>query len=775
MATKPVQSSTFTIEKEKDSSINFKSIITKYLYHWPIFLGTVILVMLIALIYLQLTEPVYEIKATLLINQNKNPEFQQQSILDKIDLPNSSDIIENEIAKLKSSKIINQVINDLQLSTSYKIKKGWFYQDLYTSVPFKFILIKSNEDSNNNGQQTIKIRIKDNNSFFLENLDGKFEEHLYKTTINSDLGTWKLEPTSDINYFKKSVIKVTVLDPEKLSILYRKKIDVALEDKLSSAIDLSISDNIKKRGKDILNHLIYVYNNDEILEKNKETQSTLNFIDQRLASLTGELNNAEKNIENFKSSNKITDIASDSKFNLDNLQSNNSHLNDINVQLSIIEGIDKYINSPQNNGKAPAAIGIADAALVSLINKLSQLQLEREQLLATTPETNPDFDQINRQILTTKTAIKENVQNIKLSLINAREKLQSVNSHFESSITNIPSQERQYISIKRQQSIKENLYTYLLQKREEVSLSYASTIKNYRVLDNAYTGPVKWPIKPIVYLIALLLGILLPAFIIYTKDYINNVVINPEEIESEIEMPIISELAYTPYSSPIVISNKSTNLISEQFRTLRTKLYNLHNDGEKSRVTLVTSSVAGEGKSFVSSNISVVLASTGRKTIILELDLRKPKIAKNLNLSKEHYGITDFLMEKAKINEIIQPSNLLPSLDIITSGSIVSNPSELLENGQLYNLILSLKNIYDDIIIDSPPIHLVTDAIILSRFSDNILYIVRQGFTKKSELKFIKNLQKQNNTSTINIIFNGINNKKYGYGYDYDNVYYIAT
>jgi tyrosine-protein kinase Etk/Wzc len=514
--------------------------------------------------------------------------------------------------------------------------------------------------------------------------------------------------------------------------------------------------------------LIEVYNADEIGDKNKETQNTIKFIDQRLSSLTGELTNAEKNIENFKSENKLTDITSDAKFELDKLQSNDSRLSEINVQLSIIDGIDKYVNSPHNGDKAPAVIGIADPSLASSIEKLSQLQLQRDQMLATTPATSPDFEQINSQIQTTRNSIKEIVKNIKSSLNSAKDQLQSNSSSSESSISNLPSQERQFISIKRQQSIKENLYVYLLQKREEVSLSYASTVSNYKVLDGAYSLPSKWPNSKIIYAIAFLLGIILPAVVIYAIHLVKGVIVDPTDIETALETNIFSEVTFDN-EYPAIADSKG--LIREQFRSLRAKLNDLHGNSTESRVTLLTSSISGEGKSFISSNLGVVLASLGRKTIVLELDLRRSSISDIFKLPRNSIGITDYLNDKVSLGKIIQPSGI-PSLDIIFSGTFVSNPSELLATERLNEMINSLKETYDDIIIDSPPIHLVADAFILAKVSDITLYVVRQGVTKRSELKFIKEIFQSDKFPKIQVVFNGVNNKKFGYGYEYDNSYY---
>jgi tyrosine-protein kinase Etk/Wzc len=304
----PTQPTTFAIEKEKNHSINIKSIINNYKHHWYVFLISVAITLIVAFVYLLFANPVYEIKASLLINQDNNQNTQQQqSVLEKIDLPNTSEITENEIAKLKSTNLIQQVVTDLNLATTYKIKKGAAYKEIYESVPFRFIMIKPNPNFAES-KQDIYVSLKDTSSFFYEDQNGKQIRAAFNTYITSPIGIWKLQPTNELGFFKNSTVKVSLLDPEKVTQSYQNAIDASLQDKLASAVDLTVSDNIIQRGKDILNHLIYVYDNAEVLQKTKETQNTIKFIDQRLASLTGELTNSEKNIASFKSSNQLTDI-----------------------------------------------------------------------------------------------------------------------------------------------------------------------------------------------------------------------------------------------------------------------------------------------------------------------------------------------------------------------------------------------------------------------------------------------------------------------------------
>ncbi|HET8830032.1 MAG TPA: polysaccharide biosynthesis tyrosine autokinase [Pelobium sp.] len=571
--------------------------------------------------------------------------------------------------------------------------------------------------------------------------------------------------------YKGATIQIAVLDPQLLALEYQKAIEVSIPNKLATAITLTFEDPIAQRGKDILNQLIFNYNRSIIEENELKAKATLDFLDKRLDSLTVELNIAEQGIEGFKSSRGITDISIESKINLENIQNNDRMLNEVNVKLGIINDIEDYINSSKP-GQIPATMGITDPGLNSLIENLSRLQLQRSSLLAISPETNPDFDPINRQIATTKAAIKENVANIKSSLLNTRSKLQSFNNELASSIKNIPTQERQLESIKRQQAVKEGLYTYLLQKREEIATNYSNISISDRVVDQAYASEPKSK-KAIALALALVIGLGLPFGIILLRNNLNDTIIDVNEIKDVVDTPIIGEISLEKSQDLISVKAAGTNAISEQLRTLRTNLYYLYGDKKRGRVTLVTSSIPHEGKSFISNNLGLTLSHIGRKTIILKMVLRQSKIEDAFN--NNGLGITEFLNNKASLAEIVNPSELNPNLHIIGSGAEVSNPSELLERGRLKDLITSLQDSYDDIIIDSPSVHLVPDALIISRLTDLTLYIIKQGYTEKTELEFLKELVDKKQLFNVQIIFNGIHKAKYGYGYNYKSSYYTKT
>jgi tyrosine-protein kinase Etk/Wzc len=769
MAPKQKQLTAFTISENKTNNSDFGAVIKKYIYHWPLYIIGLGLFIALGYLYLYIVQPVYNVNTSVLIKDDKRKFEQQPTALHEIELTNSAKIIENEIEVIKSKKNITSVITDLQLWVNYIKKDGLRSTDLYKESPVKFVLIR--KDANFKDDH-LSIEILDDKSFNFKNEAGKDVKFEFNKTYVSGFGAWKLEPTANISKFLSNRIKIDLYEIDDVAIDYQKELVSTLPNKAATAVILSVEDVIPNRGKDFLNHLIINYNLQSTGDKIKDSKITLEFLDQKIAELSKELGTAEKGIAGYKSSRGLTDINMQSQVSLQNLQSNDNKLNDINIQLNIINEVDRYVNSAQNSDKVPSINGISDIALSSSIEKLSQLQLQYEQLAAVTPETSPEFEPINRQIRAAKATIKEGVRNIKASLQTTKNKLLSYNANFESSIRSLPGQEREYIDIKRQQSSKEGLYTYYLQKREELAARYASTLADEKVIDHAYSGEPINPKKGFIYAVSILLGLILPTTIVFARNSFNTSILNIDDVKEKLNIPIVAHLPYEYNGSEIIINDKFATATSEQFRALRTKLYYLHGEKESGRVTLVTSSIPGEGKSFVSINLSAALAFTGRKTVVLELDMRKPKVGKSFNLEAGKLGLSDYFMGKAKLNEIVQQTELMPNLHIITAGTDMGSVSELLERKELKTLIATLKEIYDDIVIDTPPAHLVPDATIVSPNADVCLYVVRQGFTDKAELNFVNELIEQKQLENVNIVFNGMDKKRHGYGYVYDTSYY---
>jgi len=767
MKTERILISPISEVRGESPDFNLRETFLKYLYHWPLFLVGVLLALILAFLYVRYSVPVYEVKAKLLIKDEKQGGDQSADDIRRMDLFKSSRIVENEIEVLRSKTLMQKVVNKLQLWTSYE-KVGQVHNlDYYDRKPFRFSLINASAGI---PEGSFEVIVKDNENFTLIDKEGEERTCKFGAAVSNGMGTWRLDTTANLQNCIGEKIRLSFRDPEEAAESYTSKITTEKVNKEASVITVAIEDKVLNRGKDVMSSLIDAYNEAAANEKRQLAEKALQFIDERLSSLSGELTGVEKDFEGFRSSRGITDVSSEANLYLENVKSNDIQLNDVNVKLNIITDIERFVNSGKANA-APATLGLSDPGLISNINRLMELQLQKDKLLATTPEGNPMFEPINNQISTARAAIRDNIQSMKSSLLSAKRQLNSNNSRFESSIKDIPGQERKYVSIKRQQSVKENLFIYLLQKKEEASLSYAQTLTSSRVVDYSYEKNEK---KKLSFAVAFFLGLIVPAGLVYGRGLINNRVTSSHELE-ETAVPLLGEIAYADTQDVVVVKDTERSLISEQFRALRTNLLYLHGDRERGRVTLLTSSIPSEGKSFVSLNVGTALASSGRKTVILELDFRKPKIAEYLNIG-EGKGLSEYLSGDAGRDEIISPLPNEPDLYIMKTGALPLNPTKLLDQKRMDELIAWLRTEFDDIIIDTPPVYLVIDAMILARLADVTLYIVRQDVTLKEHLNYIKQIGKQAKFKKLNLIFNAVRmDGKYGYGYSQNYGYYTSA
>lgn len=726
----------------QDDSFKPREVLMKYLFHWPLFLVCIVSTLALAVVYLKITKPVYEIKASLLIKDDNNLENNRRTgiALQELDITSPNKTVDNEIEVLKSRSLMNTLVDDLQLWIDYQSNKKIGKENLYGKSPVKFIFTKTGEKLE--GKNVI-VYLKNDDTYFLTEKDDIAIEYPFGKEVSTALGTFKVEKTAfSSQYFGKS-IQVSFKDFEKTVSDYQKGIEVALLNKKSPTVGLSLTDAVKDRGKHILNHLIIIYNKATATEKNRITKSTIDFIDSRLETISKELRDVEGQSERFKSSRRLTDITSESRIFLENAQANDSKLNDVKVKLNVVEGIENYINSVSLYKKVPSTLGIDDPGLNIMIAKLNQLETDKARLLANTPENNPIFNPLNSQIDELKAAIKINISTIKLTLLNTQAKLEAFEEGFKQDISRIPGEEREYIAIKRQENVKQDLFLYLLKKKEEISLSYASTLADARVIDAAYAGPVKWPNKILVLAIALLFGFGLPIALLIGRSLFNDKVKDRSLVARETSLPIIAEIRQVATTNPLIINNPYFSGLIEEFRYLRTKMLSLHSATEKGRLTLLSSSIVGEGKSFIASNLSLTLAKSGRRVVLVDLDLRRNYLASFFNISGDEPGMVQYLEGEIPKEKLVKKSELHYGLDIIPSGFSSENlASELIEKVELEILITWLKQNYDDVIIYAPPIRLAADALILAKFNPLLLFVVRCNKTKKAYLKFIDTLQK---------------------------------
>ncbi|MBC8035584.1 MAG: polysaccharide biosynthesis tyrosine autokinase, partial [Chitinophagaceae bacterium] len=645
-------------------------------------------------------------------------------------------------------------------------KKGKFRPEpVYTQAPVK---IKAKNPATIVDVEHIALQVDAKNAKVL--VDGQaYPVNKWAITRYGDL---KFEPTS---YFGKAAgveYSFSLHNPKLLTGPVQQALKVESVSKLSSILTLRFKDEIPERGEDILNTLLAAYNSGIASEKNMLAANTLNFVEDRLANIAHDLDSIEREVQQYRAQKGAIDISTQGRLFLENVSSNDQKLSDVNMQLSVLNQVENYVLSKNGSeGIVPSTLGVNDATLSNLVSKLYTAELEYESLRKTTAENNPMLQSLKGQIDKIKPGILENIRNQRRSLVSTRSNLSTTNSSYASVLREMPEQERQLIDINRQQSIKSEIYTFLLQKREETALSYASNVAGNRVIDKASStnDPVS-PKKKLVYLISIAIAVLIGIGLVTGKETLNRKIMFRQEIESLTSYPIIGEIATTGSKEQIVIGEGKKTFIAEQFRRLRATLQFIDINSRRKRV-LVTSSIAGEGKSFVATNVALTMALSGKKVVLLDFDLNNPSLSHKLNLYPS-VGISEYLNDACTLSDIINTTPIHKNLFFISSGKLPENPTELIMNGKAEELLNDLDGSFDYIIIDTPPVSPVTDAYLLSPYCDGTLYVIRHGYTPKVFVERIDENNRINKLNNVGIVFNGVQprgfgKRNYGYGYGY--------
>jgi len=760
----------FPLRSEQPESKDVRRILLQYTRYWYLFLLGPALALAVALLYLHYyAVPQYSVYSTLLIKDDKSGSaLSSTDALSDLSTFKSTRNIDNEIQILTSKSLMTRVINELGLYTNYYVEGKVKDIELYGSAsPIKVSINNLSPTAVGKG---FTVYLKSDNTFELDDYSGNITRYNFGQQIQKPYGIFTILATSEINAVGTKII-TRFQDIQELSDYYNQALYVQPTDKGASVLMLSLIDPIPAKAKDILTKLIDVYNKEAIEDKNLMTTSTLKFLDERLDYITTGLSGVEKTVEQYKSVNGLTDINTQASNYTIQASSYNSQLSEWAIQIDILESLESYLRSARdNNSTVPSTLGIKDETLLGLITKFNELQLERERMLRTTEPGSVFVQSLDEQLANLKINILENLRNIKRGLQITSNNLKASSGQFQSKIKKVPVMERELLKINREQSIKQNIYSYLLQKREETALSLAASASIARVIDPAMGGD--YPISPnreAIYLVAILLGLSLPFAGIYIRDLLNNKVRIQQDITAVTPTPIIGEIAHNSSKKTVVVSNTSRSPIAEMFRLVRTNIH-FAAIGKQKMVLLVTSSMSGEGKTFFSINLGAILAITGQRVVLLDLDLRNPKIASELKMP-EGPGLTNYLVtNEFSVHDIICPSDSVPGMSVITSGPIPPNPAELMMSTRFAHLMEDLKELFDYIIIDTPPVGQVADAFTLSPFADFTIYLVRYGYTQKAQLGIIKSIYKNKTLNHPMIVLNDakeINGNNYGYGYGY--------
>ena len=751
----------------QSEDIDIKGILMKYLRYWYFFATGVIVCLGIAFLYLRYSTPQYQISSTLLIKDDKKgPDLSGNTVFSDLDLFQSSKNIHNEIQVLKSKSLMQRVLKELNLYASYYVEGDVKTSEIYgRSNQVKVIVHELDSAA---FDKIFTLHNKDNNRFELKE-DEKAEGtvHQFGQEIKVTAGRFTIVATSAAI---PDPIKIKFHEIRKLANFYNQQLNVEPVNKDASVLSISLVDPVPEKGQNIIDKLVEVYNKEAVEDKNQIAANTIEFIDERLKFLTTELSGVEKDVEQYKQQNELTDVSSEAKLYLERASEYNKQLAEFEIQLDILNSIETYLKKQEGQfGLVPSTLNIQDPVLLGLISRFNELQLDRERMLRTSQPNNPLVRNMDEQLENLRLNIVENLQNIQSGLMITRKNLKASSAQFENRIQKVPSIERELLEINRQQGIKEGLYLYLLQKREEAALSLAATVSNSRVIDSAMTGdkPVE-PKKKLIYLLALLLGLGVPFAGLYVQDLLNDKVQEVKDVEKATTTPVLGEIAHKRTDDFLVVTRESKSPVAELFRLIRANLQ-FATAGKENKVILVTSSMSGEGKTFFSLNLAATLVLSGKKVIVLDFDFRKPGLTRNMQLQQD-LGITNYLInEEIIIEEIVQESPVLPGLFVVASGPVPPNPAELMLLPKIGELIDVLKNKFDFVIIDTSPVGQVADALSLSPYVNSSLYLVRYNYTNKDQLKIIDDIYKNKKLDYPMIVLNDARKENtYGYGYGYE-------
>lgn len=736
----------FFIQKPGENAL--KATVQKYLPYWPLLIIIAAIVFPLFYIYLRAMPRVYVAAAKALIKDPyKSPS--ENKALEALNIFNEKKVIENEIVVMQSSAIMNDVVQHLGLYARVFNKGKVRTEELYKDrAPVYF---RAADSTNINYTGTHMLDVDWTSKCIL--LDGK------KTNFNDyvSLGScrYKVVPNEGYTKFMKGknyLVSFATVPSSSAEIL--QSLSISANSYQSSVINLDLKTNVPEKGKDILNTLLDVYNKNGLKDKNKVAGNTLKFIEDRLLDVSHQLDSIETNIKNLKSGHGIVDLGSQAAQYLDAVKTYEQKGSELHMQLDAITNLEGYVaQKGDKSGIVPGLELINDPMLSSLSTQLHQAEFDLEKQQSVAGEQSEAVQLARQKVARLRNDIRENIRNIKRNIQDQTANVSSNIAKNNSLLSQVPANELSLLETKRQQLVKNTIYNYLLQKREETALSSIATTGDLRVLEAGYSyGPIS-PKTSNYYLLAALLSIGIFVLTIYLKEHLNNRILFRSTIEKELSLPIAGEISFTKDKRPIVSGKGEHTIIAEQFRSLRTNLHFLGLNVEKKGLS-VSSCISGEGKSFISANIAATLALTGKSVALLELDLRKPGLSKNLNVSSRP-GITDFIMGNASLQEIIKTieSGLF---SLVSSGTIPPNPAELLMHEKFETLVNELKERFDFVIFDTPPVGLVTDAIVISKYADVHVFVVRHNYTPESCLKLIKELNKFDRIKNISIVFNGI-------------------
>ena len=782
-------------DAEEQSALNFRTIYTILLLHWQWFIISLVLCLGVAFIYLRYTTPTYSAMVKMLIKDDESQSrYYSKNLLantTNLGIMTNSAGIDNEMEILTSSIIAEDAIKQLKLYNIYRskgrIKKSLLYKTQPISVDLDAYSLKML-------QMPIKLKItyKDDayrvtGSYYVpvpEDAEPIYDEPLkidrtftkFPARIKTKAGTVTLTRNTGFSMEDGETMLATIVPPTALAKVYAKSLDVTQSNKNTTIAVISINDESPRRALDYLECLIDVYNRQANDDKNVVALKTESFINKRLERLNAELGSTEGSMESLMKDNKMIEFDMSATQTMANANEYDQKLVETNMQIALINNLSSYIDDEENRYQViPSNIGLTDVSTTTLINSFNKIALERSSLLKTASESNPSIKPLTSQLDELHASIKKAMTQAKRTLEIQRTEIAHQYNKYQGQILESPEQQRKIGQIARQQEVQIALYTMLLQKREENSISLAATADKGKLIDKPmFTGKVK-PRGKIIMLAAFILGLAIPFGIVYVINFFKYRIEGHEDVANLTKIPIIADVAVANDAEKtrgeIVVHENTNNMMEEIFRAMRTNLQFMMKEDDK--VIMTTSSIAGEGKTFVTSNLAISFALLGKKVILVGLDIRKPRLAELFQISDHRHGITPLLAMSAPsaedVNAQIVRSGVHDNLDLLMAGPVPPNPAELVVRKQLDTVIDILKQKYDYVLVDTAPVGLVSDTLQIGRIADVSMLICRADYTPKDNILMFNSLSEENKLKNAAIVINGIDmsKRKYGYYYGY--------
>ena len=753
----------------EESYIDFKQIIQTYLSKWKWYALSIFTLYTLSYIYVASSSRMYLVESTLLIKDDKKGGMMSEmSAFDDLGLglSGTSSAIENEIEILKSRYLIEKVVKENSFNIKYYEKKGLRKVERLDNSPIKIKVFDTDFDRI---KKQCKIEIDQINlEKFTIKCDKKIFNGIYGKKIKLPYIGYvtflpNLEQENELNQ-----IIITIDNNINTVQSFQGNLIIERINLESNAVKISLKTRNIDKGVIFVNDLIEQHRKDVVEDKNLVAKNTIIFINERIDFITKELSTVEDNVSEFKNSNNFFDLSENANISLENYSKNSTEIFENETQIKLSEYIFNDISDKDLFDLVPSNIGINNNSIEKIIVNVNSLILERNKILSNTSENNPIIINLDNQIKSLKENLYHSLKNLIKTLNIKNKELLNLNNKLNAKLDKAPLQEKSFREIQRQQTIKETLYLYLLQKREETSISYAVTVSNTKVIDEAFSnGRPTSPKSKLFFLGAIFLGVLIPTGLIYVSNLMDTKIKTKQAIIDQ-GIPYLGDIPMYENSDKIAVKQGDRSSTAEAFRMLKTNIGFMKSNDNDVKTIFITSTLSKEGKSFVSLNLASTYGLSGKRVLLIGLDLRAPKILEYLNINSNK-GVSNYLVnDEVELNNYIIPLKNIENVSILPSGPIPPNPSELLNSDKIEQMFNYTKENYDIVIVDTAPVGLVTDTIQISKFADMFVYVVRANYLDKKMLQVGQTLYYENKLKNMAMILNGSDLVKgYGYGYGY--------